>query len=46
MREEQRLMIVENRMLRRTFGVKSDRTRGNCIMRKLTICTDHRVLFE
>ena len=48
LREERRLRLSENRMLRRIFGLKSDEVRGsgeNYIMRSLMICTAHPVLF-
>ena len=48
MREEHRLRVLENRVLRRVFGPKRDDVTGewrNYIMRSLIVCTDHPVLF-
>ena len=42
LREERRLRVFENRMLRRVFGPKSDEVTGNgenYIMKSLVICT-------
>jgi hypothetical protein len=42
------LRVFDNRVLRRTFGPKSDEVRGNgenYIMRSLMICTPHPLLF-
>jgi len=47
--EERRLRVFENRVLRRIFGPKRERSQGNgedYIMRSLMICTDHQILFE
>jgi len=47
LREERRLRIFENRVLRRIFGLKRDEVRGsggNYIMRSLMICTAHQIL--
>ena len=44
MREERRLRVFENRVLRRIFGPKRDVVTGewrNYIMRNLMICTAH-----
>jgi hypothetical protein len=46
LREEHRLRVFENRMLRRIFGPKRDEVTGegeNCIMRSFVICTLHEV---
>jgi len=48
LREEHRLRVYENRVLRRIFGPKRDEVRGNrenYIMRSLMICTAHPILF-
>jgi hypothetical protein len=45
LREERRLRVFENRMLRRVFGPKRDEVTGSgdkYIMRSLVICTAHR----
>jgi hypothetical protein len=40
LREEQRLKVFENRVLRRIFGQKRDEVREeNCIMRSFINCT-------
>jgi hypothetical protein len=40
LREEHRLRVFENRVLRRIFGLKRDEVTGeNCIMRSFVICT-------
>jgi hypothetical protein len=47
LREERRLRVFENRVLRRVFGSKRDEVRGNgenCIMRSLGICTRYTIL--
>jgi hypothetical protein len=47
-REERRLRVFENRVLRRTFGPKREEVTGsggNYIMRSLTIRTAHSILF-
>ena len=47
LREERRLRVFENRVLRRVFGPKRDKVRGNgenYIMRSLVICTPYRIL--
>ena len=47
LREERRLRVFENRVLRRIFGPKRDEVTGNgenCIMRSLMICT-HPIQF-
>jgi hypothetical protein len=47
LREEHRLGVFENRVLRRIFGPKRDEVTGeNCIMKSLMICTLHQVLLE
>jgi hypothetical protein len=48
-REERRLRVFENRVLRRIFGPKSHEVTGsgeNYIMRSLMVCTPHSILFE
>ena len=48
LREEHRLRVFENRVLRRIFGPKMDEAIGdyrNYIMKSLTICTPHSILF-
>jgi len=45
-REERRLTVFENRVLRRIFGPKRDEgSGGNYIMRNLMICTAHLMLW-
>jgi len=49
LREERRLRVFENRVLRGIFGPKRDEGTGdgeNCIMRSLMICTAHPILFR
>jgi hypothetical protein len=49
LREERRLRVFENTMLRRVFGpVRDDVTGGteNYIMRSPKICTLHQILFR
>ena len=43
MREEHRLRVFENRVLRRIFGPKRE-SGENYIMRSLMICTPHPIL--
>jgi len=48
LKEEHRLRVFENRVLRRIFGPKRGNTQGsgeNCIMRRLMISTLYPVLF-
>jgi len=48
LREERRLRVFENRVLRRIFGPKRDEVTGggeNYIFRSLMVCTAHPVLF-
>ena len=48
LREERKLRVFENRVLRRVFGHKRDEVIGsgeNYIMRSLMKCTPHPVLF-
>ncbi len=48
LREERRLRVIENRVLRRIFGPKRDgvtENGENYIMRTLMICTAHQILF-
>jgi hypothetical protein len=45
LREEYRLRVFENRVLRRIFGPKRDEVMGeqrNCIMGSFIICTHHQ----
>jgi hypothetical protein len=45
LREEHRLRVFENRVLRRIFGPKRDEVTGegeNCIMRNFITCTPHK----
>jgi len=46
LREELRLRVFENRVLRTIFGPKRDEQGrgGNYIMRNLMICTTHPIL--
>ena len=49
LREERRLRVFENRVLRRVFGPKGDEVTGNgenYIMRSLVICTPYAILCE
>jgi len=49
LREECRLRLFENMMLRRILGPRMDEVTGegrNYIMRSLMICTPHQILFE
>ena len=48
MREERRVRVYENRVLKRIFGHKREEGTGsgeNYIMRSLMICTAHSILF-
>jgi len=48
LREERRLRMFENRVLRRILGPKRDELTGewkNYIMRNLMICTAHAIIF-
>jgi len=47
LREEPKLRVFENRVLRRVFGAKRDEVTGNgekYIMKSLVICTPYRIL--
>ena len=47
LREERRLRVFENRVLRRVFGPKRDEVTGNgenYIMKSLVTCTPYRIL--
>ena len=47
LREERRLRVFENRVLRTVFGPKRDEVTGNgenYIMKNLVICTPYRIL--
>jgi hypothetical protein len=47
LREERRLKVFENRVLRRVFGPKGDEVTGNgenYIMKNLMICTPYPIL--
>jgi len=47
LREERRLRVYENRVLRRTFGSRRDEGIGeNYIMRSLMVCTPHPIFFK
>jgi hypothetical protein len=46
LREEHRLRVFENKVLRRIFGPRKDEVNGgwrNCIMRSFVICTLRQV---
>ena len=48
LREERKLRVFENMVLRRIFGPRRDEVTGNggdCITRSLMICTAHPILF-
>jgi len=48
LREERRLRLFENRLLRRIFGLMRGEVKGNgenYIMRSLMICNPHPTLF-
>jgi hypothetical protein len=47
LREEQRLKVFEDGMLKRILGPRKDEVRGGCrcIMRSSIICTLHQLLF-
>jgi len=48
LKEQRRLRVLENRVLRRIFGRKRDEVTGQrrkYIMRSLMICTPHPILF-
>jgi hypothetical protein len=47
LREESRLRVFENRVLRRAFGPKRDEVTGNAenyIMRNLVVCIPYPIL--
>jgi hypothetical protein len=49
LREERRLRVFANRVLRRIFGRRREEVKGNgenYIMRSLMICIAHQMLFE
>jgi hypothetical protein len=49
LREERKLRVYENKVLRRVFRVKTDEVKGseeNYIMRSLMICTAYPRLFR
>jgi hypothetical protein len=49
LREEHRLRLFKNRVLRRIFGPKRDEVTGNgedYITRNLMICTQHQILLK
>jgi hypothetical protein len=49
LREEHRLRVFENRVLRGTFGPKRDEVRENgesCTMGSFIICTHHQILLS
>jgi hypothetical protein len=46
LREERRLRVFDNRVLRRVFGPNWEEVTGeNCIMRSLMICTSCPIFF-
>jgi hypothetical protein len=45
LKEEHRLRVFENRVLRRIFRPKRDEVTGDYITRNLIICTHHQILF-
>jgi hypothetical protein len=48
LREERRLRVFENRVLKKIFGPKRDEVTGEWrkyIMRSLVVCTPHPILF-
>jgi hypothetical protein len=48
LREERRLRVFQNRVLRRIFGPKREEVtmvEENYMMRSLIICTPHQILF-
>jgi hypothetical protein len=48
LREDRRLRVFENRVLRRIFGLKRDElivSGEDYIIRNLVICTPHQILF-
>jgi hypothetical protein len=48
LREERRLRVIENRVLRRIFGPRRDEVTGECknyINGSLMICTPHPIFF-
>jgi hypothetical protein len=49
LKEEHRLTVFENKVLRRIFGPRRDEVAGggeNCIMRSFVICALRQVLLE
>ena len=49
LREERRLKVFENRVLRRIFGLEMDVVRGNgenYVMRNLMICSLHQIFWR
>ena len=48
LREEHRLRVFENRVVRRIFGPERDEVKGsgeNYIKKSLMICTPHQIMF-
>ena len=45
LREESRLTVFENKVLRRKFGPKTDRGGETYILKSVMICTPHQILF-
>jgi hypothetical protein len=43
LKEEHRLRVFENRVLRRIVGPKRNEVGGNCTMRSFITCTLHQV---
>jgi hypothetical protein len=48
LREEHRLRVIENRVLKKILGLRGTREQGigvDCIVRSFMICTSHQLLF-
>jgi hypothetical protein len=45
LREEKRLRVFENRVLREIFGLKGEEVKGHRVMRRFMIATPLKVLF-
>jgi hypothetical protein len=46
LREEVRLRVFENRVVRRIFGPKRDEVTGECRMGSSITCTQHQILLD
>ena len=46
LREECRLNVIENKVLRRILGPERDEVTGSYIMSSLMLCLSHQILFE